>query len=49
MTPITRRYDFNYRGPNEGFDDMPTFVSGYQSVKSGVSAKIRKSNRSNKF
>jgi len=49
MTPITRSYDFNYRGPNGGFDDTPTFPSGYQSVKSGVSAKLRKYSRNNKF
>ncbi len=46
MTPITRSYDFNYRGPNEGFDDTPTFVSGYQSVRSGVSAKLANKKRS---
>ena len=51
MTPITRRYDFTYRGPNEGFDDTPTFKSGYQSVKSRVSAKLSspKSSRSSKY
>ncbi len=46
MTPITRRYDFNYRGPNEGFDGTPTFVSGLQSVRSGVSAKLANKKRS---
>lgn len=51
MTPITRSYDFSYRGPNGGFDDTPTFPSGYQSVKSGVSAKFtnKKFNRASKY
>lgn len=42
LSPIARRYEFDYRGPAGGFDDTPTFPSGYQSVKSRVSAKIKR-------
>ncbi len=48
LTPIERRYDFTYRGPNEGFDDTPTFSSGMQSTSGKVTAKIRRS-RSSKY
>ncbi len=49
VTPITSRYDFDYRGPNGGFDDTPTFVSGLQSVRSGVTGKLTNKRLSRKF
>jgi|JYMV01.1.fsa_nt_gi hypothetical protein len=44
ITPIERRYEFDYRGPAGGFDDTLVFSSGYQSVKSGVAARLAKRN-----
>jgi len=48
ITPIERRYEFDYRGPAGGFDDVPTFASGMMSSSGRVSAKIKR-NRCNKF
>lgn len=48
MTPIERRYEFDYRGPAGGFDDVPTFSSGMNSSSGKVSAKIKRY-RNNKF
>lgn len=48
MSPIERRYEFDYRGPAGGFDDVPTFSSGMTSSSGKVSAKIKRY-RSNKF
>lgn len=42
MTPIERRYEFNYRGAAGGFDDVPTFSNGMTSSTGKVSAKIKR-------
>lgn len=49
MTPITRRYDFTYRGPNGGFDDTPTLPSSITSINGKVTAKLKRYSRNSKF
>ncbi len=49
VTPVERRYEFDYRGPAGGFDDTVVFSSGYQSARSGVSAKLSNKKYNRKF
>ena len=49
VTPIERRYEFDYRGPAGGFDDTPVLTCGYQSVRSGVKATLSKRKPQHKF
>jgi len=49
ITPIERRYEFDYRGPAGGFDDTLVFSNGYQSTRAGVSARLSNKKSSRKF